>query len=311
MMFGTRDEFDYSECAACGTVQLVEIPELAPYYPKNYYSFEAAADPVETGLPDKPLHRWAARLSAAYFIGAGKNPLGKYFARSSGWIRDCFPAWLKEPALRLRFDSRILDFGCGSGQLLQVLHYFGFRDLTGADAFIESDIFYPNGVRIYKRRLAEFAPSATFDLVTLHHSLEHLPEPLDALREINLRLASGRFCLARIPIVNFAWEKYGVNWAQLDPPRHLYLFTEKSFRRLAESAGFVVEKVVYDSTAFQFWGSELYRRDIPLFDERGVEQKEKFFSAEQISDWERRAKLLNDEGRGDQACFYLRKSASA
>ena len=39
MMFGTRDEFDYLECSACGTLQIVEIPDLSCYYPRDYYSF--------------------------------------------------------------------------------------------------------------------------------------------------------------------------------------------------------------------------------------------------------------------------------
>src|SRR6476661_7449138 len=41
MMFGTRDEFEYLECAECGTVQIAEIPDLTAYYPQGYYSFDA------------------------------------------------------------------------------------------------------------------------------------------------------------------------------------------------------------------------------------------------------------------------------
>lgn len=302
MMFGTRDEFDYLECAACGTLQIVEIPDLARYYPKDYYSFAS-----EDGYLAKSLRRRVvARLTGRYFL-RGRDVLGKAVAARENWIDFYFPPSLKEPLLELDFYSKILDFGCGNGKLLQNLYHFGFRRLTGADAFIEKDIFYPNGVKIYKRPLSEI--DETFDLVMLHHSFEHLPNPLETLREIQGLLPDGKFCLIRLPLASFAWEKYGVDWVQLDAPRHLFLFTERSFRRLAEKAGFAVEKVVYDSEAFQFFGSEQYRRDIAMSDARAFRGNvaESIFTAEQIEEWQRRAENLNAENRGDQACFYLKK----
>jgi len=306
MMLGMRDEFKYLECARCGTLQIAEIPDLSLYYPKNYYSL---GEKVETELSQKLKSRIAARFAADYFNG-NRSFVGKYFAENRDWIKRNFPVFLRQFDLNLNLDSRILDFGCGAGKLLHLLRYFGFRHLTGVDAFIEKDIFYPNGVKIYKRPLEEL--DSRFDLVMLHHSFEHLPNPLETLREIHRLLQPGKFCLIRIPVVNFAWEKYAVNWVQLDPPRHLFLFTEKSLRLLAEKAGFVVQQVIYDSESFQFWASEQYLRDIPLTDARSYhgDVSKSIFTAEQIADWEKQAEDLNARNRGDQACFYLRKSVS-
>ena len=301
MMFGMRDEFDYLECAACGTVQIAEIPDLARYYPPDYYSLST----VETGLSPKLKSRVAARLAAGYLLH-GRSRLGRFIVAKRPWVAENFPASLREPLLEIDFGSEILDFGSGNGRLLHTLHYYGFRRLTGADAFIADDIVYPNGVRVLKRSLAELAPG--YDLVMLHHSFEHLPNPLESLREIRRLLPRGRCALVRIPVAAHAWEKYGVNWVQLDAPRHLYLYTERSFRALAEEAGFEVAKVVYDSGAFQFFASEQYERDIPLHDERAFtgDFAKSIFTEEQFRAWEREAAELNREGRGDQACFYLR-----
>lgn len=305
MMFGTREEFDYAECASCGTLQIVEVPDLARHYPPDYFAFDEDSE-IEIGSDWK--RRLASRFAGDFFVNA-RNLIGRIIVEKKPWIRDHFPDSLAYTPLKLNFDSRILDFGCGAGRLLQTLHYFGFRNLTGADAFIEKDIHYSTGVTIYKRRLDEMGPG--FDLVMLHHSFEHLPDPLESLKQVHRILKEGGVCLLRIPVVNYAWEKYGVNWVQLDPPRHLFLYTEKSLKLLAGQAGFEVEEVVYDSGPFQFWGSEQYIRDIPLNDPRSYNSGEisrTIFKEGQIEEWERQADKLNTERRGDQACFYLRRT---
>ncbi|MDM7922684.1 MAG: class I SAM-dependent methyltransferase [Pyrinomonadaceae bacterium] len=300
MMFGTREEFDYIECSRCGTVQIAEVPDLAPHYPANYLSFGSQPIPASRSA----IHRFAARAAGRYFTG-GRDPVGKLVAEKKPGFTEHFAPSVREiPDLGL--DSRILDFGCGNGHLLQTLHYFGFRNLTGADAFIAGDIEYPTGVRILKRALAALEPA--YDVIMLHHSFEHLPEPQAALHEIKRLLAPDGCCLVRVPIVNDAWERYGTNWVQMDAPRHLFLFTERALKALAEEAGFRVEKVSYDSTDFQFWGSEQYVRDIPLVPEGGPGdiRPANIFAPEQLAEWSREATRLNAEGRGDAACFYLR-----
>lgn len=306
MMFGTRDGFEYLECAECGTLQIVEIPDLSKYYPPEYYSLGNAED---IDLAESFKRRLAARFAGKYLV-YGKNRIGKYIAENKPRIHDNFPASMREKLLQLSFDSEILDFGCGGGRLLRVLRYFGFRSLTGADAFIDGDIVYPDGVRVLKRDLAEI--DATFDLVMFHHSFEHLPDPRTSLAEAFRLVKPGKFCLIRIPVVNAAWERYGIDWVQLDAPRHLFLYTEKSFSSIARDAGFEVRKIVYDSTEFQFWASEYYKRDIAMNEPEWFDQNfdNAIFTREEFENWKREAERLNNAGLGDQACFYLQKSES-
>lgn len=301
MMFGTREAFDYFECGECGTVQIVEVPDLSLHYPDNYLSFDSDV-PVAKTLS----RRLGARIAGSYLL-RGKGIFGKYIVTKKPRFKELYPVYLRDFPLGIDFDSRILDFGCGVGNLLQSLYYFGFRNLTGADAFIEKDIFYPTGVKIYKRRLDEI--DSKFDLIMLHHSFEHFPDPLESLRQILPMMEKDSFLLIRIPVVNYAWKKYGVDWVQLDAPRHLFLYTEKSFRYLAEMAGFKIENVAYDSGSFQFWGSEQYAQDISLTDPESywMDKESKLFTAEQIEKWQDEADKLNVSGEGDMACFYLRK----
>src|SRR5256885_12513331 len=113
---------------------------------------------------------------------------------------------------------------------------------------------------------------------------------------------SGHVCIS-VRGVGEAWRRYHPDWVQLDPPRHLYLHTKDSLARLASEAGFTVQEVRYDSTAFQFWGSEQYRLDIPLGDRRSPAQdaQSTLFSPAQMRAWQGEAQVLNRAGTGDHA----------
>ena len=303
-MFGLREKFDYFECAACGTIQIREIPELDKYYPPEY----RAHNSDDLQFSKKWGSRFLARLAADYFID-NKHGLGKLAATGiaikSHAIEEAFPFYLREEILGIRKDSRILDFGAASGRLLRILDYFGFSNLVGADKFVGEAARRTKGIEILDRGLEEFEPNS-FDLVMLHHVLEHMPDPVSALKEIHKLLPVGRYSLIRIPIASFAWEKYREDWYQLDAPRHLYLFREDGFTSLAGRVGFAVDKVIYDSTVDQFFASELYRQDIPLLsvDEKRIDS---IFDRNQMESWRKEAKNLNEAKRGDQACFFLRK----
>jgi SAM-dependent methyltransferase len=191
-----------------------------------------------------------------------------------------------------------MDVGCGSGSLLRSLSEIGFSRLVGVDPFVPADLT-SGGVTVLKASLAEVEPA--WDLIMLHHSYEHMTDPVEVMTEIARLLAPGGVCLVRIPLVpNQAWTTYGVNWVGLDPPRHIFLHSVKSLRSLAAGANLEVTRVLYDSTFFQFWASELYARDVPL-----VAADASHIDVRRIIGYESMASSLNASGAGDQAAFYL------
>lgn len=141
----------------------------------------------------------------------------------------------------------------------------------------------------------------TWDVNMYHHSFEHVPDPILELRAAARLLGKGGVCLLRIPTVSsHAWDHYRENWYQIDAPRHLFLHSVENMSVLAESAGFRVHSVVYDSTADPFARSESYKLGIP-FTSRGSPR----FSTSQWRRWKEKARELNRQKRGDQAAFYL------
>jgi len=297
MMFGFRDEFEYMQCSNCGCLQLLTIPEnLSKYYPCDYFSFKQITSQAFKDFLKRRVARDAVK---------GNDVLGKLLVKV---LR--MPAVL-ERVLRAGagFTSDILDVGCGRGRYLKELHNMGFSNLTGIDPHIEDDIFYENGITIYRKELSEI--NRRFDLLLLQHSFEHMPRPLGVFREL-YRILRPEGCLLIVtPLADsYAWQEYGVNWVQLDAPRHLFLHTSKSIEILATTVGFDVSKVVYDSKAFQFWGSEQYRQDIPLTDPSSHwgKPRKSLLSRSDIKRFERMARELNKRGEGDSASFYLSKA---
>jgi SAM-dependent methyltransferase len=318
MFAGTRDEFDYVECASCGTLQIREVPDLRPYYSGDYYSLRPPERAAGAGLKRRAARRATSFIRgrvADYYCGRRRafgglrSPLGRLLASGAGRVVAGFPDYLKSTRLDLRLGpgSGILDVGSGSGGTLVALSHFGFRDLVGVDPFVAEDVTYESGVRVLKAELSDL--TRQFDLILANHSLEHLTDARAALRDMHRLLRPGHYAVVRIPVVARAWREYGVNWVQLDAPRHLFLYTAQTFKSLAEEAGFAVEEVAYDSTAFQFWGSEQYARDIPLANERSffVNPSNSVFKPEEIAAFDARARELNRDGDGDQAVFYLRR----
>ena len=295
MMIGSKDAFCYFQCSKCQCLQIEDVSNMSKFSSNNYNSYKTITQKknrlkkILIGLRDK------------YAI-SGKSIIGKF-------MYDKFP---KEDLrslniLALNKDTKILDIGCGAGNLLYSLHEYGMENLLGVDPFNLKDIQYENGLLIEKKEINDV--DGKWNIVMLHHSFEHFPDPSKALQTVSGLMTANGHCIIRIPLVtSYAWEHYGVNWVQLDAPRHLYLHSVKSMNFLADKAGLDIYKIVYDSTSFQFWGSEQYAKDIPLCDERSysANPENSVFTKRDISSFTKRAKELNETKQGDQAVFYLR-----
>ncbi|HEY3932484.1 MAG TPA: class I SAM-dependent methyltransferase [Verrucomicrobiae bacterium] len=292
MMFGFRDPFTYFECAQCGCVQILEIPaDTSKYYPQNYYSFQGSGT----------MERWLKERWAAYSY-RGSDLIGSLIAVAFG--KNAAVESVRRTGVK--FDADILDVGCGDGDLLLQLHSLGFSNLTGIDPFLARDIIYKNGVRVLKKNLGEM--TGQFDLIMLHHSLEHVTDPAEILRQAGEILRTGGQVVIRVPVAGAAWKRYGANWIQLDPPRHIFLPTVKSMEILAARAGLRLGQVVFDSTEFQFWASEQYLRDIPLRDARSqLSLLKRLRAFGKMRKQRQQANELNARGEGDAACFHFHK----
>ncbi|HUG41125.1 MAG TPA: class I SAM-dependent methyltransferase [Longimicrobiales bacterium] len=297
MMLGTRDPFEYFECGSCGTVQIADIPDdLGRYYPRDYYSVRGGSR-LELFLKARWIrHSLDGRGALGRLLGHvyGPHPLAEWTRRSG-----------------MRRDSAILDVGCGDGRLLREMEGAGFVDLTGVDPYLDH-AYRSKHLRVLGTDIHGLERSG-FDCIMFHHTLEHLADPGAALGRAADLLAPGGAMIIRIPVASsHAWRTYRANWVQLDAPRHLHVLSEKAMNLLAEEADLRVSDVVYDSTAFQFWGSELYARDVPYAPKPSYRNRpsRKLIPKARMRAYGELARELNVRGDGDSACFHLREAGT-
>jgi SAM-dependent methyltransferase len=205
---------------------------------------------------------------------------------------------------RIPFDARVLDVGCGAGWLIRDMKRLGYRNVSGIDPYIKSDVRSSDGVVILKRSLHEM--TGEFDVVMFHHSFEHIADQAGALKEIRRLLRPAGRVLIRVPIADsYAWKHYGVNWIHLDAPRHFFLHSPTSLRLLAEQCGLHVKELTYEGNASQFIGSEQYAKDIALIDQRKGGVRRRLQDLWHARRYRMRAEELNRKAQGDWGCFEL------
>lgn len=297
MHYGLRDKFIYFECNECHCLQIQEFPkDMSKHYPDYYYSFENYDGKKWKGIIGK-----IKRKQYLTLITGGKV-LQKIVKLLTGNTN-----YYILQGLGVNKNTRILDVGCGNGSyFLYPLAEIGFENLLGCDPYLKSPLTYSNGLHIKNSKVYDVKGS--WDIITYHHSFEHVEDPIENLRKVAELLASNGVCILRVPTVSsFAWEHYRTNWVQLDAPRHFFLHSKKSMQTLAEITNLELFKTVYDSTHFQFSGSQKYLNNVSLNtpESKGLI---KFIQRKvKKSQYKMRAKQLNTKGKGDQASFYFRK----
>ena len=194
---------------------------------------------------------------------------------------------------RIRRETRLLDVGGGNGKLVDELGLAGLNgECVVLDPYATRDRTR-RGNRIARTRVADC--DGKFGLVMFNHSLEHHPEPRQALHDVAPLLAPGGALIVRCPTVSSAcWDRYGVDWVELDVPRHLTIPSEAGLFQMLTEAGFVVERSWRDGESFQLWGSELYRRGIQY---AGTNPRD-HFSTRELRAFSRETRRLNSQGVG-------------
>lgn len=261
-LFGTTGSWHLRCCPRCGLIWI--DPRLSPKGISALYGeyYTHTPDPPATGLR-RAVKNAILRTAFGYPEVHGQ----KWIGHALSWVGPLremigLSIMMLDGAKR----GRLLDVGCGNGQFLAAMRTLGW-DVYGVD-------IDEAGVKVAQERFgipvhlgsveASGFPDAAFDAVTLHHVIEHVPDPVGTLRECGRVLRPGGRLVVVTPNVNsLAHRLLRKWWLGLDVPRHFYLFSPRTLRRAAESAGLSIGSLSTTArNARLVWASSLIlRRD--------------------------------------------------
>ena len=214
----TGDTLITVSCNSCGLGFIDPLPtnqELAEWYATQY----------------RQAYKSAVQPALRHVLRAGRNAQWRW-------------QWLRQNSAGLDLahttvTPRTLDIGSSSGEFVYLMHTLGFqakgiephagyttyaRDMLGIDV---------NNVTLQDGLAAEAAGS--FDLISMFHVLEHLPEPISALRSVGEKLKPEGQLYIEVP-----------NAVRLCSPNYMFFkahtlyFTGNTLRNMLEIAGFKV-----------------------------------------------------------------------
>lgn len=157
----------------------------------------------------------------------------------------------KKVRLIRKLNSRagtLLDIGAGTGDFLKEAKKKGWN-ITGVEPNKNArDVASKKEIELHTS--LDNVMGQKFDVITLWHVLEHLPDLEDSLQKIKTLLAEDGILLIAVP--NFkSWDAnyYKSFWAAFDVPRHLWHFSRESMRRLfsSELKLIKIKPMIFDS----------------------------------------------------------------
>ena len=136
--------------------------------------------------------------------------------------------------------GRLLDVGCGAGILLNRMRQRGWK-VDGIDLDKKALNYAKNrfdlDLHCGDLAAAKF-PDNSFDAVTMHHVIEHVPNPVEFLKEARRILKpGGRLVMVTPNTKSNGLREFKEYWFGLDAPRHLNLYTPENLADCAGRAG--------------------------------------------------------------------------
>lgn len=223
--FETKDTFTYYQCWRCDLVFLHPQPsvkKLATYYPADHY--------------------WG-RKDATFSHEEIVQLRQKSYTHIYSFIEKKFK------------KGAVLDVGAGTGLLLS--HFaesgwevFGTETSKSAIALAKKN----HSISLYKGDLLSLSIHKKFDIVILHHVLEHLSQPSETVAFINSLLKKGGYLIISVPnIQSFGATWFGADWYALQPPTHLFHFSPSVLKELLYTNRFSVLKIDHGHMKYNFY----------------------------------------------------------
>ena len=165
--------------------------------------------------------------------------------------------WIKKRSLNKKVKligklnngtGTILDIGAGTGDFLKVARDSGWN-IFGMEPSLKARGFAASK-NIHLEESLKMLEGKKYDVISLWHVLEHLPDLHKQIKKIEQLVKDDGFLVIAVPNFNSYDAKYYKNfWAAYDVPRHLWHFSKSSIRKIIP-LNFELKKIlpmVFDS----------------------------------------------------------------
>ena len=139
--------------------------------------------------------------------------------------------------------GNLLDIGAGTGDFLLVAKQNGWNAIGIEPSEKAKAIAQQKGVEL-KSNLSEFQDHS-FDLITMWHVLEHVPNLENQIKELQRLLKPNGSIIIAVPnFKSFDANYYQEFWAAYDVPRHLWHFSKTAIQKLFLAENLELQKVL-------------------------------------------------------------------
>lgn len=246
-----QDKYQYYSCKGCGLLSTYPTPEVSDI--EEHYSRR-----FEHGN-----YRLAQEFMA-YYLAVYKGYVRQLEKRS------------KENGLCLR-GSKILDIGCFTGELLELLRDKG-SDVYGLELQHKAREIANSKLhgRVFKADVCSTNfPQEEFDMILMMGVIEHAADPIRLLTQAVRFLKPGGLLMLQTPASDSVMAKImGRYWPPCAPIEHIHLFSVRSLRLLLGDLGLEDIEVrrhwkklpiAYLCNNMEFFGRRIYNKLRPCF----------------------------------------------
>lgn len=230
--------FKIFHCSDCQTEFITPPINLSDYYKSDYF--------VDFQDNENLLFRIKEKIIKEKYQ-TPKNSISKKIFNFLGKFISALPSKI----------GKILDFGCGCGEVLYMLKKSGF-DVYGMDiSKIAVEKCHNHGlsnVCLGIEKDLNIYPNNFFDSIRASHVIEHMVDPKIFIELANKKLKKGGELILQTPNINSLGILFGKHTKYYyDIPRHIILFSNNSIKYLLNKNGFSKVKISY----VNFFGDQI------------------------------------------------------
>lgn len=226
----TKDEtlFSVVRCKNCGLVYVNPQPsyeELKEFYGENYFGIQ------NSNISGRGRFFKFLQLIKNKTLGSNSLPNSKFYRYKNKIFQQT--------------SGNFLDVGCATGvQNISLMKEFSQWKFYGVEP---DEVAFRKAAKIenflVQRGFLENAyyPNKFFDIILIHQTLEHTPDPKKILAECRRILKDdGRLIIAVPNFESLSSKIFGRFWYHLDIPRHLFHFSPQTMSNLLDETHFKI-----------------------------------------------------------------------